>query len=303
MKYLVMHLILVLMFTLPVNIVLANVSVIDDVGQQIRLDQPAQRIVSLAPHVTELLFAAGAGDKVVGVVEFSDYPEVAKNITNIGSAMQPDFETLLLLKPDLVVGWHSGNLKLVMEKVEALGLPLFRTEPRTFEQVATNIERLGELAGTHTQARKMADDFRQQLQALRQQNGHKPTVHVFYQVWHQPLMTVNGEHLISKIIELCGGENVFAGLGTLAPQISTESVILANPQAIISSDIGESREQLVQQWLKWDSLAAVKMDSIYVIHPDFISRHTPRILQGAGQMCRYLDSVRAKLNGGREGEN
>ena len=277
--------------------VMANVSVTDDVGHVISLDHPAQRIVSLAPHVTELLFAAGAGDKIVGVVEYSDYPEAAKDITSIGSAMQLDLETLLALKPDLVVGWHSGNPKPVMEKVEALGLPLFRSEPRQLEAVATNIERLGVLAGTQAIARQMADEYRQQLHKLQQQNKDKSPVRAFYQVWHQPLMTVSGQHLISKIIELCGGENIFANLSALAPQVSTEAVIVASPQVIISSDSGESREKLVQQWLKWDSLAAVKLDGIYVIHPDVISRHTPRIVQGAEQMCHALDEVRAKLKG------
>ncbi len=275
----------------------AAVSVTDDVGHVISLDQPAQRIVSLAPHITELLFAAGAGDKVVGVVEFSDYPEAAKNIARVGSAMQLDLETLLALKPDLVVGWHSGNPKVVAEKIETLGLTLFRSEPRQLEEIATNIERLGVLVGTQAIARQVADEYRHQLRQLQQQNRDKPPVRVFYQVWHQPLMTVNGQHLISRVIELCGGENIFAGLSTLAPQVSTEAVIVADPQAIISSDTDEARQALVQQWLKWNRLAAVKMDGIYVIHPDVISRHTPRIVQGAEQMCHDLDKVRAKLKG------
>lgn len=272
------------------------VTVIDDTGQTVALDQPARRIVSLAPHITELLFAAGAGDNIVGVVEYSDYPEAAKKITNIGSATQLDLEILLALKPDLVVVWDSGNPKALVEKIEALGFKVFRSEPRQLEDVAANLEALGVLAGSEEKASQAAAIFRQQLQQLRQQNAQKTKVRVFYQIWHQPLMTINGQHLISKVIELCGGENIFAELSSLAPQVSLEAVLVENPQAILAGGKQGDRQKLIQYWLKWDSIAAVKKDSVFVIHPDIIQRHTPRIIQGAQQMCAYLDQVRQDLD-------
>ncbi len=289
---------------LPLQSLAGPVTAIDDAGQTITLDHPAQRIVSMAPHITEMLFAAGAGDKVVGVVEYSDYPEAAKKITNIGSATQLDLEILLALKPDLVVVWDSGNPKALVGKIEALGFTVFRSEPRQLGDIATNLEALGVLAGSEETARQAATIFRQQLQDLRQQYVDQSTVRVFYQIWHQPLMTINGQHLISKVIELCGGENIFAELSSLAPQVSLEAVLVENPHAIVIGGIQDDRKKWLQYWLKWDSIAAVKQGSVFVIHPDIIQRHTPRIIQGAQQMCTYLNQVRRNLDVDRmEGAN
>lgn len=272
-----------------------TISVSDDSGRRVTLDAPAQRIVSLAPHTTELLFAAGAGDRVVGVDEYSNYPPAVASITSVGSALQLDLERLLALRPDLVVVWSGGHPETMIEKLEALGLTVFRSEPRQLDDVASNLERLGQLAGTPAQALQAARAFRQDLAQLRREYQDRPRVRVFYQIWHQPLMTVNGEHLISKVMALCGGENIFADLPTLAPQVSTEAVVVADPQAIIASGKALERPDWLQSWLKWEALTAVKLDSVYVIHPDLIQRHTPRILQGAQQMCRHLEEVRGKL--------
>lgn len=273
-----------------------GVTVTDDSGRRVTLAQPARRIVSLAPHATELLFAAGAGARVVGVDQHSDYPPAANTITRLGSALQPDLERLLALQPDLVVVWESGNARAMVEKIESLGLTVFRSDPRRLEDVATNLERLGRLAGTAAEAEQAAQAYRQRLAQLRRQHSGKSRVRLFYQIWHQPLMTVNGEHLISAVMALCGGENVFAQLPALAPQVSTEAVLVADPQAIIASGKAEERPEWLQAWLKWEGLTAVKLESLYVIPPDIIQRHTPRILLGAEQMCAYLDQVRRKLN-------
>lgn len=272
--------------------VMAEISVIDDMGHQVRLEQPAQRIVSLAPHVTEMLFAAGAGEQVVGVVEYSDYPEQAKQIPSVGSYSRLDFERLLALKPDLVVAWHSGNPAEMREKVAELGFPVFLSEPRGLDDVADNVEQLAHLAGTEAQAAAAVKDYREQLANLRTNNDAKPPVRVFYQIWDRPLMTISGGHLIGRVIELCGGDNIFTELETLAPQVSLEAVLLADPQIIVASGMAHERPEWLSAWKKWRDLAAVKDDHLVVIHPDIIQRHTPRILQGAQQMCEHLDAVR-----------
>ena len=282
---------------LSLQSVSASVMVLDDTGKTITLAQPAQHIVSLAPHITEMLFAAGAGDKVVGVVEYSDFPPAASTIPSVGSAMQLDLETLLALQPDLIVAWHNGNSKALVEKIETLGFKVFRSDPKQLEDIAADMEALGILAGTQATATQAAADFLAQLRDLRQRNRGKANVRVFYQIWHEPLMTVSGDHLISKAIELCGGENIFAGLSILAPQVSLESVLVANPQAIIVGGKSEERQKWLQYWLKWDTIAAVKEGSVFVIDPDIIQRHSPRITQGIEQLCGYLDQVRAGLNG------
>lgn len=273
-----------------------GVTVTDDSGRSVTLAQPARRIVSLAPHVTELLFAAGAGARVVGVDQYSDYPTAANTIPRLGSTLQLDLERLLALQPDLVVVWESGNAQAMVGRIESLGLTVFRSDPRRLEGVATNLERLGRLAGTQAEADQAAQAYRQRLEQLRRQHSGKSRVRLFYQIWHQPLITVNGEHLISAVMALCGGENVFAQLPALAPRVSTEAVLVADPQAIIASGKAMERPEWLQAWLKWEGLAAVKLESLYVIHPDIIQRPTPRILQGAEQMCADLDEVRWKLH-------
>jgi iron complex transport system substrate-binding protein len=289
------HLFSCLLFAVsPLTLSAQPVTVVDDVGNRITLAQPAQRIVSLSPHLTELLFAAGAGDKVVGVVEFSDYPEAARHIKRIGSAMSLDMEGLMALQPDLVVAWESGNSRAMLEKIDSLGYTVYRSEPRQLEDIAANIKALAQLAGSEKQAAPVVADYLAELKRLRQQNSGKSRISVFYQIWNQPLMTINGEHLISKVIELCGGENIFAGLSGLAPQVSLEAVLLKKPDVILIGDRNGERQKWLNFWQAWDDIPAVKKGNIYVIHPDLIQRHTPRILQGAALVCGYLDKARQK---------
>ena len=271
----------------------AAVSVTDDVGHELRLAGPAQRIVSLAPHVTELLFSAGAGGRIVGVVDYSDYPPAARALPRVGSYNAVDMERILALRPDLVIAWASGNPPALIEQLRSLGLTVFLSEPRSLEGVASNLERLGRLAGTQLTAQPAADGFRQRLADLRARYAGRTPVSVFYQVWHRPLTTINGKQLISKVIRLCGGRNVFADLPALAPKLDIEAVLMADPQAIIAgvSKPGDSVWQ--QDWLRWTQLRAVKNHHLISIPADFLQRHTLRILDGAEQLCEGLDEVRA----------
>lgn len=272
----------------------AEITITDDAGHTLRLPRPAQRIVSLAPHVTELVYAAGAGAQLVGAVQYSDYPEAAKALPRVGGYTSVDLEAVAALKPDLVVAWRSGNRNTHLDRLAALGIPVYVTEPRSLPDIARSLEALGRLAGTEAEASAAADAFRAHLAALRERYGARPPVPTFYQIWNQPLMTVNGQHLISDVIRLCGGDNVFAGLGQLAPTINVEAVLAANPEVVIASGMDESRPEWLDQWKRWGSLTATARGNLFFIPPDLIQRHTPRILDGAERLCAQLDEARGR---------
>ncbi|MHB1427457.1 MAG: cobalamin-binding protein [Rhodocyclaceae bacterium] len=272
----------------------AEIAVTDDTGVTLHLAKPARRIVSLAPHVTETLFAAGAGHRIVGAVDYSDFPAAAKAIPRVGGYSRLDLEAIAALKPDLVIGWASGNGPAHIEKLRALGLPIYLAQPERIDDVAANLERYGELAGTPGPARAAAANFRARLAALRERHATRPRVRVFYQIWKQPLMTVGGGQVISDVIHLCGGENVFADLKPLAPKVTVEAVLAADPEVIIASGMGESRPEWLDDWRQWQSMTAVKRDNLFFVQPDLIQRHTPRLVEGAERLCAHLDVARGR---------
>lgn len=278
----------------------ADLVVRDDAGREVRLAAPAQRILSLSPHGTELLFDAGAGAKIVGTVEHSDYPAAAGAIPRVGTYVEFDMERILALHPDLAVVWASGNGN-VAERLAALGIPVYVTEPRQPEDIPAAIERLGRLAGTPAQADATARRFRARLQELRARYGTRPPVTLFYQAWRAPLFTLGGPHLFSRVAELCGGRNVFAGLDTLAPPVDVEAVLAANPEAIVASGMGEERPDWLDDWKRWPQLRAVRDHHLFFIPPDLLQRPTPRLLDGAEQLCRDLEQIRQERDSRSEG--
>ncbi len=271
----------------------ADLVVRDDTGQEVRLKAPARRIVTLAPHAAESLFAAGAGDRLVGTVSFSDYPEAARKVPVVGSYDRFDLEAIAALKPDLVIAWQSGNPPAQVERLKALGLPVFVQQPNRLEDVAGQLEALGRLAGTEPQANAAAARFRERLAALRAYSA-KPPVRVFYQVWKSPLMTVGAPQIISDVIRLCGGDNVFGKLPQMAPAISVEAVLEADPEAIVVSGMGQNNPEWLDDWRRWKNLTAVRRDNLFFINPQLIQRHTPRILEGAQALCTDLDLARSR---------
>jgi iron complex transport system substrate-binding protein len=274
------------------SITTASVSVMDDEKNKVELIEPAQKIISLAPHITESLFAAGAGGKIIGAVSYSDYPEAAKKIPRVGGYPSLDLEKIISLKPDLVISWASGNNKKQVEKLRSFGITVFLSEPRYPKDIAKTIQRFGVLAGTSNVAMKAADDFLQHYQSLQKRFSNKKKVKVFYQIWNKPIMTISGGHLISEIIELCGGENVFANLKTLTPRISLESVLASKSEVIISGGMGKARPEWVEEWKPWPELPAVKNGQLYFIDPALMQRVGPRILQGADKLCELLEKAR-----------
>jgi iron complex transport system substrate-binding protein len=201
-------------------------------------------------------------------------------------------EAIVSLKPDLLIAWQSGNPKPQVNELIRLGFNVYITEPREFEDIAKDIKQIGQLLGTQVIADQAAGNFLRELQAIRRQYTGRSPVRVFYQVWNNPLFTVNDEHLISKVINLCGGVNVFNDLDVLSPQVSIESVMAKNPDVIFYGS-HETREDWSLGWRKWKNIKAVANNHLFGIHADLIVRHSPRVLQGARQMCEYLDRVRA----------
>lgn len=266
----------------------------DDTGREVRLKGPAKRIITLAPHATEMLYAAGAGDRLVGTVEYSDFPPAAKKVPRVGSYDRFDLEAISALKPDLIIAWESGNPAAPVEKLKALGLNVYVSQPNRMEDVAGQLERLGQLAGTEATANAAAAQFRQRLETLRRNNAGKPKVRVFYQIWIAPLMTVGGPQIITSAINLCGGENVFGHLTQMAPTVSVEGVLAADPEAIVATGMGDARPEWLNDWNKWPRMTAVKRGNLFHIHPDLMQRHTPRILDGAEQLCADLDVARSR---------
>lgn len=272
----------------------AQVGVRDDYGREVKLDRPASRIVSLAPHLTELLYDAGAGSRVAGAVEYSDFPDAARTLPRVGSDARIDLEAVLALRPDLVVAWpNAGSLKAV-ERLAEIGVPVFRSEPRELDDIARTLERLGRLAGTAQQGDAAAAAFRARARALQQRYAARRKVRVFYQIWDRPLLTVNGAHVISKVIATCGGENVFAGAPLLVPEVDREAVLRANPEVIVASGSNDAHPDWLAAWRRFPGLAAADGGQLYAIPPDLIQRHTPRLLDGAERLCGFLEAARAR---------
>ena len=267
-------------------------SVTDNTGRTLTLDKPAERIISLAPHITENLFSAGLGDKIVGAVSYSDYPAKAQAIPRIGTYKAINIEQIIALKPDVIVAWHSGNIIRQVEKLASLGIPIFYSEPSELEDIAINIERMGTLGGTDAIAKKKAHEFRQTLAQLKHAYHHKSRVRTLYQVWNAPLMSINKEHFISKAIEICGGENVFAEAPTLVPQFGLESIIAKNPEVIIAGTMPKFRHAWSKDWQRWKGVDAVEHQQLYFLSGDHMQRPTFRALKGIAELCDYIDKTR-----------
>ncbi|MDT8427436.1 MAG: cobalamin-binding protein [Pseudomonadales bacterium] len=271
-----------------------QISVIDDGGNLLVLEQPAQRIVSLAPSMTELLFSIGAGSRIVGVMAFSDYPPAATTIPVVGQFDLLDMEGILALQPDLIVAWKTGNPRSSIARLQALGIPVYIAEPTTLASIATELEKLARLTGLEDQGQSIAADFLAALDGLAQANADKPAVSVFYQVWDSPLISVGGPELINDIIRRCGGRNIFADL-PVGPKVSVEAVLSHNPDVIIASGMDANRPPWLDDWQVWSQLNAVKNDNLFFIPPDLVQRHSLRALQGTRQMCAHLDQARSNI--------
>lgn len=268
----------------------AEVSVRDDTGILVALPAPARRIVSLAPHATELAFAAGAGDRIVGAVRGSNHPAAARDIPIVGDVHALDLERIVALMPDLVITWPYTTPAQVA-KLKDRGVAVFTTDPASIDGIATNIERIGTLAGRPAVAAEAAARFRADVtQATARAAG--PRVRVFYQIWGAPLFTIGGGHLITHAIHACGGENVFAALAIPAPQVSVEAVIAARPDTIIAGTDEARKPAWLDDWNRWADVPAVRNQLLQVVDADRLHRPGPRFASGIRELCGAIERAR-----------
>ena len=263
-------------------------------GKTLTLPRPAGRIITLAPNLAELVFAAGAGDKLAAVVEYSNYPAPVREIPRVGDAFRIDLERIIEIAPDLVIAWRSGNPQTALQKLEQLGITVWQIEITRPEEIAKAVKNISIAAGTGNYGALAARQLQEKLERLKLGNANKTTVEYFYQIAARPLYTINGQHIISRSLEVCGGQNVFSDLPALAPQISRESVILANPQAMIAPE-APGDELALGVWLDWPQLQAVQNRTMLYLPADEISQATPRLLDSIELACKLMDGVRKSI--------
>lgn len=252
--------------------------------------EPAQRIISLSPHITELLFAAGGQNRIVGVINHSDYPAAAKHIPVIGDSHALDLERIILLKPDLIVIWRQGSSAKHIEQLKKLNVPLYFSEAHRLTDIPNDIEALAKLMGTEQQANKVADDLRNRLSMLTKQYSNQLPVRLFYQIWDKPLVTINGQQMVSDAIRVCGGVNVFSNQKMIAPNVSIEAVLQINPEAIVAT----SDQRSLAMWMRYPTIEAVKRGNLIELDSNLINRAGPRMILGVADLCQKLDQVRKK---------
>ncbi len=252
------------------------------------------RIISLSPHITELLFAAGAGDRIVGIDDASDYPAAVAGIARVGEPAALDVEGLLKLKPTLIVLWDSGTPASRKVQLERLNLRLYVTDQRHLDDIGAALIEFGRLAGTEAAAASAARRYRFDLAQLRSRYAGRSRLKVFYQVWDRPLYTLSGAHVVSEVLSLCGGDNVFAGLSTLAPAIDKEAVLARDPDVILIAAIGADGARQTLEWSQFSNVRAVRDHHVFTVDPSLVGRMAPRILQGVREVCDLLDSARGQ---------
>jgi iron complex transport system substrate-binding protein len=285
--------ILVVALALAMRTATASVSAVDDAGNEVTLPRPAQRIVSLAPHATEMLYAAGAGGAVVGVVAHSDWPAAARTLPRVGDAAALDLERIASLRPDLVVAWpYTAPPQLAALRAQKVAV--FVSDPKSIAHIAEDIEKLGTLAGTRGIASVSASALRRRIEDLAQSHRGGARLRVFYQVWNEPLYTIGGRHLISEAIAVCGGENVFASLSIPAPSVTIEAVVAAAPDVIVGGDDAGKRPPWLDDWKRWPSIPAVRDGNLYGAAGDLLHRPGPRFVDGVAALCADLATARRK---------
>lgn len=259
----------------------------DDRGVMVSLERPAERIVTLAPHLAEIAFAAGA--KLVGVSTFTRHPAEAEHLPIVATFGRVDIERLIALRPQLILAWQSGNSPLQIGRLERLGLPVFVTEARSLADIPRIVRLIGVLTGSAEIAEARARRFDSDIAELRRRHAGGRRIAVFLEIWHRPMLTVNGEHLASDALRLCGGRNVFAGAKTLTPLVSREQLLAARPEAVVTADPGAEGPQA---WRGFESISAVRDGRTYAIDPDLLYGQGPRLLEGARALCSLLEHAR-----------
>jgi iron complex transport system substrate-binding protein len=266
--------------------------VTDSAGTTVVLAAAARRVISLAPHATEFLFAIGAGDRTVGVLPPADWPPEADTLVEVGSHGVLDLERIVALRPDLVIAWPYAA-PAQTERLRAMGIPVYESNPRTPEDIAVDMERIGVLTGSAAQAARAASSFRLDLARLQRHAGQK-RVRVFYEIWPSPLYTLGGGHWFTAALTMCGAENVFGDLALPAPVVTVEAVLSAKPDAIIAGTDGGVRPAWLDDWRHWPELPAVAHGNLSTVDANLLHRAGPRFVRGAEALCAVIDDVRQR---------
>lgn len=244
-----------------------------------------QRIISLAPNLTEILFAIGAGKNIVGVSVDSDYPEAAKKIPIVANAGQLNLEEIIALKPTMIVAWRGGNPQSQLDELKSFHVPVYTFQFIDLSDITQAMQRLGALTDCRTEAAMQIQEFTQKLAKLQQTQMNKKPIKVFYLLWQSPLMTVGKHTLINQAITLCGGQNIFADLNATAPVVGIASVLQRDPAIIIAGFISKNWKN---DWQQWPEITAVKTGRLYFINPDLLQRPGPRFIYGVQQLCGII---------------
>lgn len=272
----------------------APLELVDDAGHAVALAHPAQRIVALAPHLTELVYAAGAGQQLVAVGKYSDFPPEALTKPVISDAFAVNFEALAQLKPDLVLVWGSGTPDRIKSKLRALGVPVYEIEIRSVAGLADTLRGIGRLAGTERVAQARAQSITADWAALKSTYAGRKPVRVFYELWDAPLMTLNGQHLVSSAIEACGGRNLFAEVPTLTATVSWEVAVQRDPELVVTAGApGETAKP--GRWAAFKQVSAVRHGQFGHVEGDLLDRSGPRFVDGARELCEAIDHARQGL--------
>lgn len=262
-------------------------------GRDLVLASPPERIITLAPNLAELVFEAGAGAALVATTEYSNYPAAAAALPRIGDAFRFDLERLLAFQPDLVIAWASGNPPAALDRIESLGMKVWRVEMRSPGEIVSILESLARLSASGQTGIEAAERARQKLNGLSGAYQGRAAVRYFYQVAERPLFTLNGEHIVSQGLSLCGGQNVFAAEPAIAPQVSIEAVLVADPDVFIAPSL-DSQPDPLQHWRSWPRLTAVKNEAFIYLPADQISQATSRMLDSLALACKLLDQFRSQ---------
>lgn len=269
------------------------VNVVDDDSRTVTLPEPARRIISTAPHITEFLFEAGGAGHIAGVTSYSNYPFEAQSLPLVGDNRRIDMERVLALKPDLIIAWRGGNPVRQIDQLERMGIPVFYSDLKTMEDIPKTLERFGVLVGQAEMGKKQGALWKARLERLKKQYENRPVLKVFYQISERPLYTLSGKHIVSEAIRICGGENIFSGLETIAPRVSVESVLEKNPDVIFISRSGGSASG-INFWRRFGVVKAVRKNNLFETDPDLMDRPGPRLIEGVFSLCEKMDEARLK---------
>jgi len=270
----------------------SHLPIVDDTGRALQLATPAQRIVALAPGATALLFAAGAGDRVIATIQFADEPAAAQRVPRLGDLQSIDLERLLALRPDVVVVTEAITSPLMIDRVRGLGLPVYTTRFTRLTDIAPSIARLGRLAGTEAAADREAARLRDRLAQLRASHAGREPLTVLYQVWSHPIYSIGGSHIVTDALAICGATNAFASERVAAPSLSVEAALARNPQVIIASGPREVATKWIAEWRRFPHLAATAAGHLYVFDDPRLDRMGPGAIDATAGLCRVLDAAR-----------